>query len=304
MSNSALEEIRRQLDSLDDKIHDLLMKRAEVSARLGELARKAGVPTGGPAQEAALISRLLARHAGPMPRESVARIWRELCAAALLGQAAQKVAVTVPDTPQSLISWDMAKDYFGSVLPLHKVANPLAALSMVKEKDVAFAVLPWPEMDAAQPWWRFLVDENGDNAMRIVARLPLGEHKSDNGNPEHKSLVVARTAFTGGAEDRCFIGLQLEHRVSRGRIVDKAKALGMIALSLHSAQSAVPDYNDHLLEVTGFAGAADEGKLPQLLALLESDHGKAAFVGGYALPPLYDASEKLAPVTSINKKTA
>lgn len=300
MSQSPLDEIRRQLESLDEKIHDLLIKRAEVAGRLADLQRKANAEVLQPDGEAALIRRLLARHSGIMPREAVARIWREVCATVLMTQKTRKVAVTAPDSPFGLISWDMAKDYFGSVVPLQKVANPLAALSLVKEKDAAFGVLPWPEDDAPQPWWRFLLDEAGDKPMKIVARLPLGEYKSDNGNPEHKALVVARLPVAAKAEDRTFIVMQLEQRISRARIVDKARMLGMTALSMNSTKSAAPDYTDHLLEVTGYA---DE-KLPQLLKALESEYGKAVFAGGYPVPPLYDEQPTSTATVAAIKKSA
>lgn len=303
MSNSAIDETRRQIESLDEKLHDLLMKRAEIVARLHDLQRKngEGVLAQLP-QETVLIRRLLARHRGTMPRESVARIWRELCASSLLAQDARKVAVTVPDPLSGPVQWDMAKDYFGGVVPLQKVINPLAALSLVKEKDVAFAVLPWPENDGLQGWWRFLLDENGDRPLRIVARLPLGELSSDNGNPLHKSLVVARVPYEGTGDDRSFIALQLEHRISRARIIDKANALGMKGISLYSCTSAHPDYNDHLLEVAGYVGT-DRAPVENLLAVLESHDGKAAFVGGYPVPLLYDAQpQDGGSITSLKKR--
>ena len=298
--SSTLEEIRRQIESLDDKIHDLLMKRVEVMARMNDLTRKAGEETVQPDQDIGFVRRLLARHMGALPRESVTRIWREICAAALLTQTARKVAVTVPDGANGLIAWDLAKDYFGSALPMQKVANPLAALSLVKEKDVAFAVMPWPENDSPQAWWRFMLEEVGERPMRIVARLPLGEYKSDNGTPLHKSLAVARVPYKATENDRSFIVLQLEHRVSRARIVDKAKALGMTPISLHSSQSNHPDYNDHLLEVSGYVGEND-GKLAQLLSLLESDNGRAVFAGGYPVPPVYDEAVKPVAASAIKK---
>lgn len=302
MSNS-IDEIRRQIESLDDKIHDLLMKRVEVMARMNDLTRKAGEETMQPERDTGFIRRLLARHSGALPRQSVARIWRELCAAALLTQTARKVAVTVPDGANGLIAWDLAKDYFGSALPMQKVANPLAALSMVKEKDVAYAVMPWPENEQPQAWWRFLLEEVGERPMRIVARLPLGENKADNGNPLHKSLAVARVPYKATEADRSFIVLQLEHRVSRARIVDKAKALGMTPISLHSSQSNHPDYNDHLLEVSGYVGERD-AKLTQLLTLLESDNGRAVFAGGYPVPVVYDEPVKPTAAPSVIKKSA
>lgn len=301
MSQSALDDIRRQLDQLDEKIHDLLMKRADVVGRLGDLLRKNNMPATSPAHDNALIGRLLDRHQGPLPREAVVSLWREMIGASLAVQGGQNAAITVPDNHAGLLFWDMAKDYFGSVLPLQKVANPLAALSMVREKEAAFAVMPWPENEAAQPWWRFLLDESGTTQpMRIIARLPLGEHKGDNGNPEHKALVVARLPLAAAEGDRSFIVMQLEHGVSRARIVDRAKSLGLTPVSLHTSASASPDYNDHLLEVTGYRDT-DAAKLDKLLALLESEYGKAVFVGAYPRPPLYDDVGKPAPVTAIKK---
>lgn len=287
MQNNAVDEVRRQIESLDEKIHDLLMKRAEVIKRLAGLREKADLPPHCPDRDMAQLSHLLARHHGEFPRESVMRIWREMTGAALMAADKRHAAVTVPDGPTGMIFWDMAKDYFGSVMPLHKVVNPLAALSMVRENEVAFAILPWPDDRDAQSWWRFLIDESGKQPMRIISRLPFGEYKSDNGNPEFKALVVARMDYQQTADDRAFIALQLEHSISRARIVDKAKAMGLTALSLYTTASSSMDYNDHLLEVTGMG---PDVAVDRILKLLESDHGKAVMVGAYPVPPIYDAA--------------
>lgn len=300
MSQSVLDDIRRTIDQLDEKIHDLLIKRAEAASRLTELLRKNEQPTVSPAHDNALLRRLLDRHQGPMPREAVVSLWREMIGASLAVQGGQNATVTVPDNQAGLLFWDMAKDYFGSVLPLQRVVNPLAALSMVREKEAAFAVMPWPENEAPQPWWRFLMDDSGAQPMRIIARLPLGEHKKDNGNPVNKALVVARLPFDVTEVDRSFLILQLEHRVSRARIVDKAKALGLTPLSLHTSAGGSPDYNDHLLEVTGFK-AGDTTKLEKFLSLLESDMGKIVFAGGYPQPPLYDDVASPVKIASMKK---
>ena len=298
MSENSPEEIGRQLEKLDDSIHDLLMKRADMAARLADMLKKDGADhPARPDREAAVIARLLARHRGSLPREALARVWREFFAGAY---PAKKAAIAITDPVAGLIAWEMACNYFGSVLPLNKVANPMLALSMVKDREAAFAVLPWPENEGPHPWWRFLMDETGKNPMRIVARLPMGEYASDNANPVHKELVVARVPFAPTQDDRTFIALHLEHRVSRARIVDKAQVAGLRAVSLHSSASNQPDFNDHLLECTGYE-SGDSEKLPRLLKLLESDGGRAVFVGGYPVPLQYDEPAQQSPRA---KKTA
>src|SRR3546814_16093049 len=62
----SLDDLRRQIDEIDDAIHDLLM-------RLTELARQTGPATGQgslfmrPGREARVLLRPVARHPGPSP---------------------------------------------------------------------------------------------------------------------------------------------------------------------------------------------------------------------------------------------
>lgn len=285
--SKTVDSIRQQIDTLDNKLHDLLMKRAELVLQIGEEKRKNKVQIIQPDREAVMLRRLLGRHKGQLPKEAIVRIWRELVGAVSLLQTGLKVVVNVPDDHTGLIYWDMAKDYFSSVLPMSKAGNPLAALAMVREHEATFAVLPWPEDDQQNPWWGYMLDESGDEGMRIMARLPLGDRAPDEPNPEHRALVVARLKYDTSGDDRSFIALDLEEDISRGRIVDKAKELNLEALSLHSCPGMRPGRKLHLLEVGGYISPDDE-ITERLVSLLEDPDGKALCLGGYPVPPVYE----------------
>jgi chorismate mutase/prephenate dehydratase len=286
MSRS-VEEIRREIDTLDNRIHDLLMERAELVLRIGEEKKRNRVQVVQPDREAVMIRRLLARHKGPLPKEAVVRIWRELVGAVSLLQTGLRVAVAVPEDTSGLGYWDMAKDYFSSVLPMNKVTNPMAALGMVREGEATFAVVPWPENEEQNPWWRFLMDEKGDQAMRIMARLPLGDRSRAGANPEFRALVVAKVKYDTSGEDRSFIALQVDQTISRARIADKAKGLGLTARSAYSFDAKDGRNTLHLLEIETFI-ATDDERLRQLVEVLESAEGKCICLGGYPIPPVYD----------------
>ena len=224
----SVQSIRQQIDTLDNKIHDLLMKRAELVLKIGEEKRKSKVQIIQPDREIIMIRRLLERHKGLLPKEAVVRIWRELVGAVLLLQTGLKVVVSVPDDHTGLIYWDMAKDYFSSVLPMQKASNPLSALAMVREQEATFAVLPWPEDDEDKPWWGYLLDETGSQAMRVVARLPLGDRSDDEPNPEYRALVVARLTYECSGDDRSFIALDLDQDISRAKIIETAASYDAI----------------------------------------------------------------------------
>ena len=77
-----LEELRREIDAIDDQLHDLLMRRTEIVE--GVTAAKQGDAIKiRPAREAKIVYRLLARHKGAFPKRELVRIWREIIVATL-----------------------------------------------------------------------------------------------------------------------------------------------------------------------------------------------------------------------------
>ncbi len=282
-----VDSLRKQIDALDDKIHDALIQRAELVVKIGAEKRKNKVQIIQPDREALMIRRLLARHKGPLPKEAVVRIWRELVGAVSLLQTGLKVVVTVPEDHTGLVYWDMAKDYFSSVLPIQKTANPLAALAMVREGDATFAVMPWPEDDRENPWWGYMMEENGDQGMRVMARLPLGDRSAKDTSPEHRALVVARLKYETSGDDRSFLALELAEDISRARIIDRVKTLDLTTLGLHSCPGMRPGKKLHLLEVDRYVDP--EGDLHEKLAgLLEDPEARVICLGGYPVPPVYE----------------
>lgn len=283
----SLEEIRREIDSLDHQVHDLLMKRAELIVKVIEAKRKNKMHTVQPEREAMMIRRLLGRHTGVLPREAVARIWRELVGAVSLVQTNLKAAVTVPDNSRGLLYWDMAKDYFSSVLPMQKSESALGALATVREGDVTFAVVPWPENEEEKPWWSFLMAETDENPMRIMARLPFGDRNKNSATPDHQALVVGKVKFESSGDDRSFLALDLDHSISRTRIVERSTELGLTPRSLYSMRAKDNGNTLHLLEVDGYV-AQNDPKLALLLEKLEYVQGRCLCLGGYPTPPVYD----------------
>lgn len=283
----AVDDIRSKIDGMDNTIHDLLMQRAELVLKIGEEKRRNNIQVVQPDREIIMLRRLLARHKGPLPKEAVVRIWRELVGAVSLLQTGLKVVVTVPDGPNGLTYWDMAKDYFSSVLPMNRAANPLAALAMVREGEATFAVMPRPADGETNPWWSFLLDESGDKAMRVIARLPLGDRSQSSANPDNQALVVARLKFETSGDDRSFIILELEQGISRAKIVDKIKEAGFEPRAFYTYTGAKGGTRtQHLIEVDKYIGA-DDKRLAQIVEKLDPAAGRAAAVGGYPTPPVY-----------------
>ncbi len=285
-----LDEIRKKIDALDHKIHDVLMQRADLIDSVVKEKRKSGLPFVQPAREAQMIRRILKRHKGPLPKVAVVRIWRELVGAVSLLQVGLKVSVCVEE--DKFITWDLAKSYFGSVVAMQRVSNSVVAVASVREKESSFAVLPWPKDEERHPWWIHLFDQDSD--MKIVCALPYGGVEGALDDISNKALVVSKTDFMDSGEDRSFIVLEVDLNVSRGRIVDSLKALGFEPLAITTKKlEELQGRAIHLIEVDGFVKQDDE-RFEALADSFDGFNASCKAIGGYPVPPVYKKDDIMA----------
>lgn len=283
----SLEEIRKKIDSLDDRIHDLLMERADLIVDVSECKKKNNIPVVQPAREAVMIRRLLARHRGPLPEAAIVGIWRELVGAVSLLQTGLKV--TVSQGEGHGFCWDMAKNYFGSILPMTRALSPVLAISGLRDNSSSFAVLPWPVDGEAAPWWPFLLSEDVEK-MRVVCALPYGTDTPLSSTMLSRALVVAKTDYAASGEDVTFVIVQIDGSVSRGRVFDSFKDAGFEPLSLISRLvNAAGASNLHLLEIAGYV-LEEDARLEALKTKFSQQNIKIFFVGGYPVPPIFKSS--------------
>lgn len=273
-----LEGLRRRLDEIDDRMHDLLIERAEVVSLVAASKRGNGnLAAYQPAREADILRRLAARHRGDFPLASLLRMWREMLAATVSLQSPLAVAVFVPaDSPGF---WDLARDHYGSGTPMTAYRSVGQVIRAVSEGGALVGVLPRPQEGEPDPWWRHLMSKD-ENAPRVVARLPFaarGNARTDGA----EALVVGRAAPRETGEDRTLFAAETAADISRGRFFGMLAGVDLICTFLGSCEQSESAL--YLLEIEGFVAAAD----PRLDGL-RSQLGKALFelmpLGGYALP--------------------
>lgn len=280
-SPGPLAALRGEIDALDDALHDLLMRRAEVVARLAASGAKVGAKAGAasplrPGREAMILRRLLARHRGPLPTPALLRLWREIFATSSAMQDSFAVAVCSRGPDQARL----ARQQFGSLTPMRSHPTPSRALAAVAAGEAQVAVLPMPE--EAEPvlgaWWMGLDSPR----LQVVARLPFWSREA---GPE--ALVVALGAPDPSGADRTLLRLEMRSEVgaerSRARILQALAAVGLADPLAHpAAPRLLQMYRDEgrlrvLAEVEGMVATDD----PRLAALPVD---RAEALGGYAVP--------------------
>lgn len=281
----SLGDIRSEIDRIDDEVHSLLMERASLVASVARAKRGDGMQIVQPAREARLLRRLLSRHEGPLPRRTVVRIWRELISSVSLLQTGLSVVVADEDGMRKN-RWDMAKNYFGTSLPMRAVGGLQNTMAEVVDGNSYFAVMPWPELEDEAPWWMGLFNRQGHVSLSIIGALPYNKTEGlQNPDVYDKAVIVSKISFMDSDHDNSFIGLEVDSHISRARIHDSAKAAGLRLINICSASpSDTQDSRSYLLLVEGYVVADSEE-----LRAFSSSFSNACYycdvVGGYPVIP-------------------
>jgi chorismate mutase / prephenate dehydratase len=277
---ASLDDLRREIDDIDARLHDLLMQRASVVEQVG--AAKALAGSAGafmrPGREAQILRRLLARHQGSLPAATVAALWRTLMTEFLRMQGPLDVAVwpgSDDRTAAMLAFWDLGRSHFGPDTPMMLHDSAHQAIRAVSERPGVVAVLPTPDSGEVEPWWPLLF---ADGAPRIVARLPFAWRDDGHGRPPSAVVVGAFEAEASG-EDHAYIGIGLAGSASRTRLTGLLEQVGFdghIVATVGEGAASV-----HLAEVTGHV-AADDRRLQSLASAGEGVVDRALVLGGFA----------------------
>jgi chorismate mutase/prephenate dehydratase len=271
----SLDDLRAEIDRVDASIHDLLMRRVEIVRILGGV-KEAGSPKWRPGREAQVLRRLAARHSGEMPIGVLARIWREMIVGGSLAlQEAVSVAV-LSGNPDSCC-WDLARDHFGSVVPMQVHPTSSNIVREVAEGKATIGVLPMPADGAADTWWRALVTTD-KAAPRIVARLPFVS--AGNGRATSaEALAIARIPFEPSGSDGTIIVFSAESGLSRTSLAAVLEKTGLQGRALDFRETA--GEAQHLVDVEGFV-QPDDPRLAEVEADSRLTH--ITILGGYARP--------------------
>jgi chorismate mutase len=262
-ADPALQALRAEIDALDDAMHDLLMRRAAVVARMAASRAKTGVGSPlRPGREAAVLRRLLARHSGALSRGAVVRIWRHIFMAHTAIQGAFTAAIAASGEAAPTLA--LAREHFGTATPLTSFGSPAQALAALSAAKASVAVLPAPAGEGEGAWWQSLEAPR----LSVVARLPFVVDAAH----ADAALVVAPVPADASGEDRGLLRLEGSAEAPResfARMLSDAGLAGRIlCLARQGGRSLA------LAEIDGFIAAGD----PRLAGL------NAVLLGAFAVP--------------------
>lgn len=296
-----LASLRTEIDRIDDALHDLLMRRADLVAHMAASRVKQGAPTFRPGREAVILRRLLGRNRGALARPAVLRFWREIIASSLAQQGNFTVAAlgtapgatlaatlgAAPGTPQGNGAGNMAAEgpaelgppmarlaraHFGLLTPLRLHPTPSRVLASVAGGEAAVAVLPAPGEDERPEaaWWAQMESPR----LHVVAALPFLAPRHGGQEAPPQALVVSPLAPDATGRDRSLLRFEPAPGQSRARIRSILDGAGLPPRWLLCRDTPAPVA---LAEIEGFLAEGD----PRLGAL---PFPRLQILGAYAEP--------------------
>lgn len=189
----SLADLRKEIDRIDETMHNLLMERGEIINRL--ISVKHSQETGSafrPAREADMMRRLVKRHKGVLPLDTAESIWRVIISTFTYVQAPFSVHADLSAGDAAMR--DSARFHFGFTVPFVPHMGAAGVVAAVSESKGDLGLVPASAGSSA--WWNAL---EFDSAPKIIARLPFVER------PDHPAafpvFVVSRVAADAMAKE-------------------------------------------------------------------------------------------------------
>jgi chorismate mutase len=164
-----LAELRQEIDAIDAQVHSLLMQRGDIIDRLIQVKQTSEVGSAfRPAREADMMRRLVQRHRGILPLDTVESIWRVIISTFTYVQAPFSIHADISVNEPAMR--DSARFHFGFTVPYVSHFSATAAVEAVAKSKGDLALVS--ATSSRSPWWIALESQG---APKIIARLPFVE---------------------------------------------------------------------------------------------------------------------------------
>lgn len=179
-----LKKLRRKIDGIDSSIVELLNKRAEVIVNIGKLKGKLKKSIYAPERESGIYKRIIAKSKGPLPKNALKAIFREIMSGAFQLERPLKIAYLGPEFTFTHIA-SMKK--FGSSVEYTPCETITDVFAEVEKKRCDYGVVPIENsIDGAV---NHTLDMFADSGLKICSEIFLEVSQSLLSKESDKSRI-------------------------------------------------------------------------------------------------------------------
>src|SRR5882762_7025321 len=137
--NPSLEDLRRQIDALDDQIVPLLNARALIVVQIGKLKQQSGVPIYAPDREKAVLEKVRKVNKGPLSNRCLEAVYRELMSGSFALEKPLRIGFL---GPEATFSHEAAVRKFGSSVEYLPLTEIQSVFEEVSRGHVDYGLVP------------------------------------------------------------------------------------------------------------------------------------------------------------------
>jgi chorismate mutase len=281
-NNAELQQLRSEIDAVDDEIMALIKKRTGIVSKVGDLksleeSRKCYIR---PGREANMLRRIHDYFKDDaFSAQAACAIWRVIIAAST--SVEKQLTLSVYNNGDDATLYWLAREYFGNFSPITRQTTATRVISDVLDGKASVGILPLPSNADTMQWWPSLV-QKGKEWPRIFAHIPfMMEGRS--ARPV-AALAIANIVPEETGDDITYLIVESDDSVSTSRLSTEFSKAGLEAqwINVHSPAPAV---RQHLVTAKGFIGQ-DHPMLEQFTANM-GGAVRVTTLGAYASPILH-----------------
>ncbi|OPZ77280.1 MAG: hypothetical protein BWY78_01074 [Alphaproteobacteria bacterium ADurb.Bin438] len=259
--SESLQDLRKSIDNIDEQIHELLIKRATIVQKVGEYKKQNNASVKNNIRidrECDILSRLIKRHKGDFPLDSLIRIWREIISASLRIEGDLKISTLKIDSYKDVDLHKLIHEFFGTYPETAPHPSTWQALKQLDDDNATVCVIPFSNEIENNSFWA-----NLSSNLKIVTRLPLIK---DFSKSTIEAFVVSKGEYKKTLNDVTLIKSETKKSMSKTSLKDLVVKHGFDFISFEDAYT-FDNRNYNLISVNGFIDANDE----KLKAIIEEN---------------------------------
>ena len=269
-----LENYRREIDTIDDELIALILKRLGIVAKVKELKQSQGqkglfIRSG---REGSMVARIVDVFAKtPFCAAAASTMWRQIIGASTCIESPLTVSAYYTKSTQHLL-W-LAREHFGTAVPITLAGKSGQVISDVHDGRTNIGILPFP--DESDAWWSLL---NQEGMPRIFAHLPgvLTENL-----PKHipTGLAVGHLTPEPSGDDESYFCIVLDNTLSMSKLQGILNDTGLNAVSIQTLVQ--PQLRSLFVRFYGF----HDSQSPAILKAQEAlPDARFVWLGAHARP--------------------
>lgn len=134
-----LEDLRKKIDAIDEKLVELINERAQVVVEIGKVKQADSAPVYVPHREKAVLEKITQLNKGPLPDKTMHAIWRELMSGSFFLEHPLRIGYL---GPQGSFSHNAAILKFGQSVDYEALADIRGIFEEVSKGHCDFGIVP------------------------------------------------------------------------------------------------------------------------------------------------------------------